>query len=88
MALESEPDIVTIMLGTNDSKLINWYDAERGDDYARDYVDMVTRLTALPTAPKIYVMVPPPLFEPFPYNMQASVINDILPVLVRVIGSW
>ena len=30
-AQNSEPDIVTIMLGTNDSKLINWGNPSRGD---------------------------------------------------------
>ena len=30
-AQNSEPDIVTIMLGTNDSKLINWGNPTRGD---------------------------------------------------------
>lgn len=33
-------------------------------------------------------MIPPPLFEPYPYQMQESVINTIYPVLDRVISSW
>jgi len=33
-------------------------------------------------------MIPPPLFSPYPYNMQGDVINTIYPVLLRVLGSW
>ncbi len=76
------------MLGTNDSKLINWGAPARGDQYSLDYVDMITILKQLPTAPKIYIMIPPPLFSPFPYEMQPEVINTIYPVLLRVLGSW
>ena len=74
------------MLGTNDSKIFNWTSPERGNDYVRDYLDMITILTALPSAPKIYLMIPPPLFEPYPFNMEGFVVNHIFPVLIRVIG--
>jgi len=49
---------------------------------------MIRILKALPSSPKVYVMVPPPLWEPYPYNMQSDVINTIYPVLIRVIGTW
>jgi len=49
---------------------------------------MIEILKALPTNPKIYVMVPPQLFEPYPFGMQGDVINKILPVLIRTIGTW
>ncbi len=87
-AQNSNPDIVTIMLGTNDSKLINWGSPSRGDQFALDYVDMISILNDLPSEPKIFVMIPPPLFEPYPFQMQKDVINTIYPVLDRVIASW
>ena len=31
-------------------------------------------------------MIPPPLFEPYPYEMQPDVINTTLPELVAMIG--
>ena len=39
-ALESKPDIVTIMLGTNDAKYFNWEGIQQntGDYYTLDYV--------------------------------------------------
>ena len=75
------------MLGTNDSKFINWTGPEVGDQYAQDYADMIATLEQLPSDPKIFVMVPPPLWAPAPYNMQIDVTNTIYPVLVRVIGT-
>jgi lysophospholipase L1-like esterase len=42
-ALSSSPDIVTIMLGTNDAKQFNWQGVQQnnGDFFALDYVDMI-----------------------------------------------
>lgn len=83
-ALESEPDIVTIMLGTNDAKYYNWEGIQQntGDYFALDYVDMVQQMRNLKTAPKIFVMIPPPLFQPGVYDMNATIINSIFPTLV------
>lgn len=42
-ALESKPDIVTIMLGTNDAKFFNWEGIQQntGDYFALDYVSVL-----------------------------------------------
>ena len=39
-----------------------------------------------PTA-RILAMVPPPLFPPFPWTMNATVLNDIFPTLIRDIAT-
>ena len=44
---------------------------------------MIELFVALPSKPKIYLAVPPPLYPPFPYNMNATVINVIFPQLIR-----
>jgi len=87
-ALLSSPDIVTIMLGTNDAKAFNWEGVQQdiGDYYALDYIDMIRILKKLPSRPKIYAMVPPPLYEPYPYEMNRTIINTIFPTLVRDIA--
>jgi lysophospholipase L1-like esterase len=86
-ALNSTPDIVTIMLGTNDAKQENWIGVQaQGDSFEADYRAMITRFASLPSKPKIIVAVPPPLFQPFPYRMNASVINSVLPQLLRKIA--
>ncbi len=87
-ALTSNPDIVTIMLGTNDAKFYNWEGIQQGtgDYYALDYVDMINRLKKETKAKEIFVMVPPPLRAPYPFDMNQTVINEIFPVLVRNIA--
>ena len=102
-AMASEPDIVTIMLGTNDAKGCNWdrtpdgvqgqgkirqsfplfsfahtqmiSSCGAGDLFQNDYKDMIEKFRALPSKPKIYVVLPPPLFPPWPYNMSATAVS-------------
>ena len=89
-ALTSDPDIVTIMLGTNDAKYYNWEGIQQsnGDYYTLDYVDMINELRAVvkPTT-KFFIMVPPPVFEPYPFDMNGTVINSIFPSLIPKIAS-
>ena len=100
-ALHSSPDIVTIMLGTNDAKYCNFYSTERngkpkgvGVGYREAYLDMINMFRDLPTRPKIYVAIPPPLThppghadKPPPFNMSSEVINGVYPILVRDIAT-
>jgi alpha-L-fucosidase 2 len=86
-ALNSTPDVVTIMLGTNDAKEENWFGVQaQGDSFEADYRAMIARFAGLPSKPKIFVAVPPPLFQPFPYKMNRTVINTVLPQLLRKIA--
>jgi hypothetical protein len=62
------------MLGTNDAKGCNWdYSADgvqgKGDLFKNDGADMIAKFEALPSKPKVFVVLPPPLFPPWPYNM-------------------
>jgi lysophospholipase L1-like esterase len=88
MALDSQPDLVTIFLGTNDAKYFNWEGIQQnsGDYYALDYVDMIKQLSQLQPRPEIYLIIPPPLYEPYPYDMNGTIINEIYPVLIRDIA--
>jgi lysophospholipase L1-like esterase len=52
------PDIVTIMLGTNDAHPNNW--PMLADDYYVDAVDMVTIYQNLPSNPRVILMTVPP----------------------------
>jgi lysophospholipase L1-like esterase len=82
-----QQDVVTIMLGTNDAKVENWAGVQsQGDSFEADFHDMISIFKALPSKPKVYVAVPPPLFAPFPYNMNSTVINSVLPTLLRKIA--
>lgn len=88
-ALGSQPDIVTIMLGTNDAKYFNWEGVQQnlGDYYTLDYVDMIKQLRLLSPQPEIYVLVPPPLYEPYPFDMNATIINEIYPIVIKDIST-
>jgi len=81
-ALEFQPDIATIMLGTNDSKPYNWiYKAE----FVSDYNSLIDTLRSLPSNPEIYVCIPPPAFSSN-FDISDSVIsNEIIPLLQQII---
>lgn len=54
-ALDFNPNIVVIKLGTNDSKSHNW---QYGSEFARDMQQMIDSLKQLPARPKIYLVYP------------------------------
>ena len=60
-ALKSEPDVVIIMLGTNDTKPQNW---KFESEFVADYTELVKSFQALPSKPRIYVCRPCPVPEP------------------------
>jgi lysophospholipase L1-like esterase len=57
-ALASSPNVVIIMLGTNDTKPQNW---KRKDEFVADYEDLVTQFAQLPTRPRIFICYPVPV---------------------------
>jgi lysophospholipase L1-like esterase len=60
-ALKSEPDVVIIMLGTNDTKPQNW---KFESEFVADYTELVKSFQGLPSKPRIYVCRPCPVPEP------------------------
>ncbi|MBR0413817.1 MAG: hypothetical protein IJI67_01940 [Clostridia bacterium] len=52
------PDIVLLMLGTNDTKKANW----NKEQFENDYAFIVEGYRGLPNRPQVYVMTPPPLY--------------------------
>lgn len=55
-ALASNPDVVIIKLGTNDSKTINW--DSHGTEYASDYKALIKAFRDLPSKPFIIIGLP------------------------------
>ena len=53
------PNIVVLMLGTNDTKKINWNRTQ----FVNDYRYLLDSYLSLPSRPQVYVMLPPPLFD-------------------------
>jgi lysophospholipase L1-like esterase len=54
------PNIVVIMLGTNDA--ITWYQGSIGN-FTVDYKQLISEFQALPGKPAVYLVVPPPIFS-------------------------
>jgi acetyl esterase/lipase/lysophospholipase L1-like esterase len=78
-ALDFQPNIAIIKLGTNDSKIENW---RYGKDFAHDLQQMIDSLKSLPTHPDIYLCSPIPAAKI--WNIQDSVIvNEISPILKK-----
>ena len=74
------PEIVTIMLGTNDTKPQNWSE----EDFRNSYVTMVTELKALPTHPDIYVCFPPTVHEEKWGINDSTIVAGVIPILNSV----
>ncbi len=51
------PDVVLIMMGTNDSKPQNWKGREA---YSEDLENLIKIYQSLPSEPRIFLMTPPP----------------------------
>jgi acyl-CoA thioesterase I len=55
-----QPNIVIIMLGTNDA--ITWYQPFIGN-FTADYKSLIVAFQELPSKPEIYLVLPPPIFN-------------------------
>jgi lysophospholipase L1-like esterase len=74
-AQEFRPDVVVIMLGTNDTKPQNW---QFHGQFHDDYRDLVKTFRSLPSKPRIYVCRPCPVPEPGNFGInEANVQREI-----------
>jgi lysophospholipase L1-like esterase len=80
-SLDFAPDLVLLMLGTNDSKPYNWKDPAA---YTEDLKRLWKVYHALPNMPRIIVMTPPPAWgNPVPFDIDAKVIEtEIRPAVL------
>jgi len=74
-ALTFKPKIVVLMLGTNDSKPINW-DIYKGD-FKKDYNEMISNFQQLKSKPKIYIGLPPPVIKNR-WGIQKEIVEGVL----------
>lgn len=82
-----QPDIVLIMLGTNDTKPYNWTGTE---NFLTDYRALIAHYEALETAPEIMLMTPAFIFtenfKPVNHYQMQSDIADAAAQAVRRLG--
>lgn len=80
-ALDFRPDVVLIMLGTNDTKPQNW---KHKDQYAADYKDMVGRFAKLASKPRIFVCLPPPVPGKGNYGINEEGVQEEMPAIKKI----
>lgn len=75
------PNVVVIMLGTNDAKPLNWSEA----GFAADYRSLIAEFRELGAS--VYVATPPPVVPPGNFEIQPAVVNETLAPLVRQLAA-
>jgi lysophospholipase L1-like esterase len=75
------PDVVVIMLGSNDSKPQNW---PFNDQFTTDYKALISYYTQLPSHPQIFIALPPPGPGSGNYEINEPVIEQELPLIRQV----
>jgi lysophospholipase L1-like esterase len=80
-AQEFQPNVVVLMLGTNDTKPQNW---QFHDQFHDDYRDLVKTFRALPSKPRIYVCRPCPVPEPGNYGINEANVQREIPIIDQV----
>lgn len=71
------PDVVVIMLGTNDSKTNNW----NASSYERDYQLMIDTLNTLDSKPQIYLCSPPPAYSSAWSISDSTIRHEVIPIV-------
>ena len=83
-ALEYKPNIIIILLGTNDSKPQNWI---YKDEFIPDYIAMIDTFRQVENEPIIYACYPPPSFDTTWGIRDSIVTTDMIPMIDKIIDS-
>ena len=83
-ALAYNADIVVIMLGTNDSKKVNW--PVYADEFVANYVEIVRSFQNQKNAPKVFIGLPPTVYSTGSFQdiSNSRIENFIIPALYEV----
>jgi len=76
-----KPNVVIIMLGTNDTKPPNWIHHE---EFYGDYKDFVESFKNLSNAPRIFICQPTPIPEPGNYGINETNLKIEIPLIQKV----
>ncbi|MGQ1786147.1 GDSL-type esterase/lipase family protein [Saccharicrinis sp. GN24d3] len=72
------PSVITIKLGTNDSKPGNW-NTER---FKKDYQSLIDTFLTIQPKPQIYLCCPVPVFEHSRFRIRGEVVtNEVIPLI-------
>lgn len=83
-SLDYQPEIVVLMLGSNDSKPNNWHGI---DAFKAAYGKIIDSYLSLESKPKVYIMTPPPVFPSKSgkvlYDLDATLISGDITLAVK-----
>ena len=72
-----DPDVVVVMLGTNDAKPQNW---AKEAEFAPNYAELIQHYRALGAL--VYVATPPPVYPPGAFDIPPDVVeNEVVPLV-------
>lgn len=80
-AQDFQPNVVIIMLGTNDTKPQNWSHKE---EFENDYRDLIKTFQALKPTPSIYICRPVPVPAPGNYGINETALQEQMPTLKKL----
>lgn len=81
-ALSSNPDVVVIMLGTNDTKPANWRHSAK--DYEADYRDLISDFQKLASKPRIYLCLPPYIVKKGRWGINNEDTKMQIPIIKKI----
>jgi acyl-CoA thioesterase-1 len=77
------PEVVVIMLGTNDAKG-SWTSADGPHHFEPDYRAMVAEFAALPSKPRFVLVWPPPMIRPTLKTQDMILQTQVDPIISRI----
>jgi lysophospholipase L1-like esterase len=83
-AKDFAPNVVVLMLGTNDTKPQNW---RYFSEFPADYKELVETFKNLPSAPKIFVCRPIPVFGAGNYDITEANLEQEMPIIDQIAQS-
>ena len=78
------PNLVIIMLGSNDSKPQNW---KYGSNFYSNYRSLIATYTNLASTPQVLICTPPPCFGPNAPLIDPDIVATNISPLVRQLGT-
>ena len=84
-ALEFHPDVVLILLGTNDTKPQNW--AAKAD-FPKLYKDLVVSFQKLSSKPRILCGLPPYVAKKGNFGINEAAVKEQAPMIQQVAKDW
>lgn len=75
------PDVVIIMLGTNDAREDHF---ESIENFVSDYTKLVNEIQALESNPKIFLAKPPPIFDNEFHMKNENLVDEIIPQIEQI----